>query len=218
MFASIITHYRFSLCLLFSGCFLLACSKPVPPNDKFDGRCQLRVEQSPEVRGLRLGMTLEEVKKRYPALEIPAADEASGTDIEVNKYGPNWRGDLGFNLEGVNRINFSSVDGRVSRISIHYERKPERISREEFSSLLSETFNLPSFIDRLECYDFRVIAYAGMVDYGLGPELYLEDVAAQHAYMKRLKPIAERREAEARHAQREKERRESEARKEAYRP
>lgn len=195
-----------------------ACSKTQPPNDKFDGRCRLRIEQSLEVRGLRLGMTVEEVKKRFPALEIPSADEAGDTGLEVNKYGPNWRGDLGLNLEGVNRIGFSALDGRVRRISLQYERKPERISREEFSSLLSETFNLPSFVDRLECYDFRVVADARMIDHGFGPELYLEDVAAQRTYMERLKPIAERRAAEARRAQYEKERRESEARKEAYRP
>lgn len=218
MFALMIQHHWLALFLLLAVSAMSACSKAQPPNDKFDGLCKLRIEQSPELRGLRLGMTVEEVKRRFPALEIPPADEIGGTGLEMGRYSPDWRGDRGLNFEGLNGIGFSFLDGRLSRLSLRYERKPERISQEEFSSLLSKTFDLPFFIDRLECYDFRVVADARLVGHGYGPELYLEDVAAQRTYMERLKPVAERREAEARRAQYEKERRESEVRKEAYKP
>lgn len=218
MFASIITYYRLPLCLLLFLCALVACSKPVPPNDKFDGRCQLRVEQSPEVRGLRLGTTLEEVKKRFPTLEIPPTDEIGSTGLEMSRYAPDWKGDRGLNFEGINRIGFSFLDGRIYRISIHYERKSESISQEEFASALSETYSLPFFIDKLECYDFRLTADARMVAHGYGPELYLEDVAAWRTYFERLKPVAERLEAEKNRRKYEEERNESEARKKAYRP
>lgn len=218
MFASIIQHHRLSLFLLLAVCLLPTCSQPKPPNDKFDGRCQLRIEQSPEVRGLRLGMTAEEVKRRFPALELPPVDEMGSTGIELNRYAPDWKGGFGLDFEGVNRVGFSLLDGRIYRISVEYTRKPEVVSGQEFSSILSKTYNLPFFIDRLECYDFRLTSGARLMAHGFGPELYLEDVAAERTFFERLKPIAERRERESNRQKYEKEKRESEERKKAYKP
>lgn len=201
------------------ACVLSACtSSPHPPNDKYDGICKLNMASSPEIRGLRLGMTVEQVKERFPSLNIPPADEAGNIDIEINKYAETNNASAGLDLEGVARINFSFFDGHLRTIWVHYEKKPEALTQEEFSSKLSQTLKLPSFYSHLECYDFSLTAYISESWSEQGPTLHVEDVAAFKTYIDRLGPIRERERREAERAKAEKEGSESEERKKTFTP
>lgn len=217
MLALIIQHRRLSLSLLLAVCSLLACAEPKPPNEKFDGRCQLRIGQSPEVRGLRLGMTVEEVRRRFPALPIPAPSKVGSIYIRLSKLDPAEE-DFGLNLEGVNELSLSFLDGRVSDVRVMYEATREPLTEQEFSSRLSEALNLPHFLSELECYDFRLTADARLTARGVGPELRIEDVAARKLHDERMRPILEETARRAERQRYEEERRKSEERKGALKP
>lgn len=198
------------LCLIVSACALPACTHP--PNDKYDGRCNLDIPHSPEVRGLRLGMTVEQVKARFPALTIPPAGETGISGVTLDRSSSSESVQYGLDLEGVKSINFLFLDGKIYDISVDYEHRTERLSDYEFKSKLSETYHLPAFYGRdLDCYDFRFTAYGADTGYF---KIHLQDVAAFKTLMARIAPTAERVERQ----KYEKERQESEQRKGAFKP
>lgn len=110
--------------------------------------CKLTVAQSPEIRGIRLGMTAAKLQAAFPEEANQAAVEKV---IKDSKQPANYGvGRVGLQVPGntpnpkfanVNYIGIDLLDDRVSSFSIGY-LGPEW-SVEQFIAKLSEAFNLP---------------------------------------------------------------------------
>lgn len=93
-----------------------ACaSNPFKPETK----CTLNLSQAPELRGIRLGMTSEELKKRFPSIIIPKNDENGITNIEISSY--QFSNEIKTEFKGINEINLKLLDNHVTSFKITYE-------------------------------------------------------------------------------------------------
>lgn len=211
-----------ALCLVAVASTQLGCSDPPPPNDKYDGTCDLKITDSPEIRGLRLGMSIEEVKQRYPALNLRPADEKGETGVLLAKDRPHHQADSGVDLTGIKTILLSFLDNRLYELVIDYEPVHPDFTGNDLRAKLRGELKLPISISEfeLECYDFRVITNASAMDRRSdnSPHISLVDVAADKLRWERLKPTSEELEREASRRKYQKEERKAEERKKTFTP
>jgi hypothetical protein len=142
------------------------------------GRCALTVAQSPEVRGIRLGMSVEEVLGLFPgssdAPEIRSALSSADKHFGVTKfnvYPDRYASKVKF--EGISQFAFEFLDNRLSAVYVGYNG-PEWKSVDVFISRLSESLKLPSANDweasnldslkTLKCEGFEIRASIGGTD------------------------------------------------------
>jgi hypothetical protein len=109
------------------------------------GDCKLTVAQAPGIRGLRLGMTIDQTLAVFPSAQA---------DSEVRRQlGRDYFGSQSASVDpakyeskekfvGVNSINLSFLDGRLTNFSILY-KGPEWKSDEQFAASVAEALNLP---------------------------------------------------------------------------
>jgi hypothetical protein len=150
MFAPIIPYYRSLLCLLLAVCLLSACLAPPQP--------QCKLSHAPDVRGLRLRMTLEDFKERFAATGEPAPLlSSSAIDLTPNPEGvvvvPTESRTVSdgvkvYKLERdgayVDQLLF--VDGRVAHFRVVYENYTDQFAWEDvdqFAGKMSDSLNLP---------------------------------------------------------------------------
>lgn len=107
--------------------------------------CKMTVAQAPEIRGLRLAMTINQALAVFPGAQ---------TDPDVRaKLAREYFGSQNASVAparyeskeksvGVNFINLGFLDGRLTSFSIHYEG-PEWKSDEQFAARVAETLSLP---------------------------------------------------------------------------
>ncbi len=136
--------------------------------------CALTHEQAPEIRGIRLGMSTEQLLSLFPEdgnrqRITQAIEESKGTDnygggrfdLRPEKGAPNPR------LAGLNFIGVGFIDERVTSFHIAYAG-PEWKTVDQFVAKLTESLRLPRSswepVDEskqwLKCDGFRVDAYA----------------------------------------------------------
>lgn len=106
---------RYALwCAVAVACFVTACVQPSATPQ----RCGLDLSHAPMLRGLRLGMSVEQLKRQHPLLEV-----------KTNAYGEGWSyteiydgspASKNFNFEGIWVINLGFVDGQLSNIDLNY--------------------------------------------------------------------------------------------------
>jgi hypothetical protein len=161
-------------------------------------KCSLTRAQSPEIRGIRLGMTAEQLltvfSDDYNRRKINEAIEWSK---RPKSYGVG-RFDLGSYTQvpdpkfaGVNYITVEMLDERVSSFHIGYQG-PEWNSVDQFVAKLSEALRLPSASweppagsqQSLKCDGFEVAAY-------VSTETFQNTVRVQDTSVSRV--VAERR-------------------------
>lgn len=157
------------------------------------GKCALTVAQSPEVRGIRLGMSLEEVLRLFPGSSdapetrsaLSLADKQFGmAKLTVNPDGYSSKA----TFEGISQFEFEFLDNRLFSFYVGY-RGPEWKSVDEFIARLSESFDLPSAKDwepsnidslkTLRCEGFEIRTYIGGTNGGSNYVLILNPVAEQ---------------------------------------
>jgi hypothetical protein len=162
--------YLFVLTAL--ACLALPTFSQTPSNSSAKSVCSLTRDQSPEIRGIRLGMSTEQLKNLFPqeetrrrivdAVNAAKQDENYGAgrlDLPLDRTDSRWK--------GVNYLSLRLVDERVTGISISYVG-PEWKTVDQFVAKLSEGFRLPGSaweISRgtsalLNCDGFRVQAHA----------------------------------------------------------
>lgn len=126
-----------------------------PPNPRFSG-CEAKVESLSEIRGLRLRMTTDEVRNKFPAIQINEDRERAYLTISKKEK---TNVNSGFDLNGLSEAFVAFLDGKISEFRLTYENTGLQ-NKEEFFSRISSTMNLPRFSDvgSLECYDLRVLA------------------------------------------------------------
>ena len=152
MFAIIISYYRFALYFLLIAGFLSACSIRQTQSD-----CHLNLDNAPSVRGLRLGMTLDEFREHFSVASEATSSSSTQTNLMPNGDGvvavPSQstsfsEGGRVYNLEKdnahVGQLLF--VDGRVAHFRIVYDDGVDRINWEsigQFVDKTAESLNLP---------------------------------------------------------------------------
>ena len=140
-------------------------------------KCQLTLAGAPDIKGLRLGMTTEEVLALFPGSKDDAEVRASlsrppsqfGVSsflIRPEKYESKDK------FAGVNQITFTLLDGRVSSFSVGYNG-PEYSHVDKFVTKFIEGTNLPppdqweayvgmdNSLKILKCTDFEVRVFIG---------------------------------------------------------
>jgi hypothetical protein len=137
-------------------------------------KCTLTREQSPEIRGVRLGMTTDQLLSRFPDFDNrEKINEAIAQSQRAESYGA-ARFDLSPDKEkanprfaGVTTISISLIDQRVTRIYVNYQG-PEWKTVDQFVAKLNEGLRLPSSAwdpgsetsQHMSCDGFTVDAYA----------------------------------------------------------
>ena len=163
-----------------------------------DGVCRLGVEQSPSLRGLRLGMTAAQLKQAYPRLPDLRADEfgqARATlgglrDVDAAAF------------EWVESINVNFVDDRLVELQVYYESVPFE-SLDQFVARLRESLKLPGAwvgegygVRTLTCDGFEMGAGATSYStHSMTPYVRLRQPGADAVVSKR---VAEKRERQRR--------------------
>jgi hypothetical protein len=148
-----------------------------PPASQEKPKCDLTQAGAPDIKGLRLGMTPDQVLALFPG---------SGDDTEVRDAlarPPSQFGVSSFVIRpekyrskeafaGISQITFTLLDGRVSSFSVGYNG-PEWPHVDKFVTKVSEGTSLPP-VDQwdpyvgldnqlkiLKCVDFEIRVFAG---------------------------------------------------------
>lgn len=164
-------------------------------------QCSLNLSESPDVGGLRLGMSVEQAQALFPSLKVSPADE-NGVASAILKSGElNRRAESGSYFEGVETVALEFTAGRLSFIRVNYPATDRWGSSDEFVSHVAEKLNLRGTWKRfydwenksirdirdlrdqaLECVGFRITAGIGVEGVGgdQRPHFEFEDLEAQH--------------------------------------
>lgn len=110
--------------------------------------CDLSVSDSPAVRGLRLGMTLDEFKAMFPASRIPDPDRFGVVSMGDDDNGgsvlssDNYKNKADFQDAEIRKLKF--VDGRLADFAVVYsDYKTKWEDPGQFLLKASETLKLP---------------------------------------------------------------------------
>jgi hypothetical protein len=171
--------------LALTTALMLSCAAAVSAQES---KCSLKVAELPsvtELRGFRLGMTIEQVQARLPKAQLRPAGEFGFTSLNIF---PNYEPGIDKTaFEGVRTISLEFLDGRVTSLWIGYDKSFKWQTLDEFMSGMTTALKLPNawrtkFRTRLlECADFTV----SVIPVGEGPSIKLTDEAARELLEKR---------------------------------
>lgn len=129
--------------------------------------CKLKLSQAPVIRGIRLGMTVNEVLAVFPGAEKNEAIRQRlsqprfglvSANVNPSDYASKEK------FAGVRSLDFSFLDGELNSFAILYNG-PEWKTSDQFASKVGEAFNLPgvefwkeagSFLKTLTCDGFAI--------------------------------------------------------------
>lgn len=137
-----------ALCLIVTA--QVACSSPTP--------CTVELEHAQELRGFRLGMTLQDIRKRYPEFPGISPSQIGLSTVEIssaytrNKLdNPSGDGNNNFSLisaapypelNEVKHIELKLLDWRVIEITVFYPDDIKWKSADEFAQKTGEALKL----------------------------------------------------------------------------
>lgn len=186
---------------------------PVKATAGEPSRCDLSLARSPEVRGLRLGMTLREAASRFSPSKVAEAGWCGRQTLEFD-----WGRDLlgqpaprPRELAGVRRISLGFLDGRLAYFRVTYDPGEASLTPEQFRSTLSSSLALPGRWRRADAtmevvplYSVSCDGFAVVAGYEVGPYVEMHDTGAIDLLLRRRREGRLRKLREAEH---EKERR-----------
>lgn len=119
--------------------------------------CTLKTSQAPAVRGIKLGMSVEEMLALFPGsaaedgikLAVSKADNSPhfgvvGIDIVPSRYSTKER------FAGIGNYNFVFLDGRVAQYEVYYQGPPNGPTWrniDDFIARIADAFQLPAAKD-----------------------------------------------------------------------
>ncbi|HEY0324321.1 MAG TPA: hypothetical protein VGC66_25465 [Pyrinomonadaceae bacterium] len=149
------------------------------------------VQQSPSLRGFRLGMPLMDVKGALEDASLFDSKISGGNSVgsrAVRIQGAELKGN---NAEGVDDVDLVFVDDRLSNIKVNFNSGMRWDSASDFFTRMSETLGLPKPAGEdsstrgsnqrnqkytVECASFSVtLAYS----FGVSPSVAISDTLAQ---------------------------------------
>lgn len=150
-------------------------------------KCDLKSAQSPELRGLRLGMTADEARTSYKVLEAEPEDEFHVTRLRLEP------GDNQLAAEAVRDIAVELIREKVVTIRLVYNPTERWKDQREFTDGLSKSLKLPlvwkaekvgSTITgmMMQCAGFKVSA---TLIGGRIPVVYLSSLEAEPMLLRR---------------------------------
>lgn len=169
-----------------AGSQIIASNTPTPEQtpaqiDNSSGQekptCQLTLAGAPDIKGLRLGMTPDEVLALFPGSKDDAELKASLSD-PPNKFGGSSflvrpeKYESKDKFVGVSQITFVLLDGRVASVTVGYNG-PEYPHVDKFVAKFVEGTNLPpadqwqpyvgldNSLKILKCAEFEIRVFAG---------------------------------------------------------
>lgn len=155
--------------------------------------CTLKIDQLPastELRGFRLGMTIEQAKAQVPQIKLARADQFGVARISINPYFDPTFDKIRF--ADVRTISLDFLDGRLISLWIGYEGTFKWQTLDTFVSGISKSLNFPDVWPskrggrQLDCNDFSV--FASMI--AGSPSIRLSDDAAQETIATRREEAA----------------------------
>ena len=165
--------------ILFAVTLILAFACPAVGQET---KCSVKLAElpsTPELRGFRAGMTLDEVKARLPKLQLKSADEFGFTSLNIF---PEYEAGIDkAAFAGVRTISLDILDGRVFSIWIGYDKTFKWQSLDEFVVGMTAALKLP---DRwrtklrthlMDCADFTM----AISPVGQSPSIKITDNTAK---------------------------------------
>ena len=147
-----------------------------------DAKCTLKLAElaaPAELRGFRVGMTLEEVRARLPKAQFPAADEFGFASLNIfpdHEHGIDKK-----SFEGVRTVSLEFLDNRVTSLWVGYDKSFKWQTVEEYVGGIAAALKLPDhwrtkFRSRLlDCADFTL----AVIPVGESPSIKITSDAAR---------------------------------------
>ena len=133
------------------GCLTIMASGQAQKPSSVRTPCTMTVDQLPEIRGLRLGMSVGDVMAAFPEESSKKAIQQAVIDAQKSEaYGFGRttlfrsNSDLNPNFSGVASIGFELLDEHVSSFRVDYARGTEWKTVDQFVNRLSDAFHLPA--------------------------------------------------------------------------
>lgn len=119
-------------------------------------RCTVKMEQSPEIRGFRLGMSMSDIQKRFPEFPAVSANQIGLTTVEISSvYVRNELNKaVGDNvislvssspfpeLRDLKHLELQLLDARVIQVIVYYSNDIKWKSADEFVQKTGEALKL----------------------------------------------------------------------------
>jgi hypothetical protein len=150
--------------------------------------CKLKLSQAPAIRGIRLGMSAEQVLAQIPGAESDSNFLAVlSRDYFGSRNATVVPGNYATSKEkfaGINAISLSFLDGRLLTFFVQYNG-PEWRSKEQFVARVAEVLNLPGVGGwkasnnalALACDGFEISVQIGAMD----PQIGMKDTTVDFA-------------------------------------
>jgi hypothetical protein len=179
-------------------------------------QCTLKPEESPEVRGLKLGQSYEDVKKGFPRGRYVSGISDYPNELGLRRFRVSDLSRLapylldsdvtipegwGKRFEGVEELELRFLDDKLASIEIGYDSSTKWDDPSEFTSAISQALKLPlkgwhgrSDKAQLECSGFEVITEIilnptlTIRTVGLDEEIQRRKVEAEKSKKKVFKP------------------------------
>jgi hypothetical protein len=165
--------------------------------------CTLKLEQWPvaaELRGFRLGMTMDQVKARVPPVVFGHANQFGLSKTSINPdFDPKFDK---ASFEGVRTVSLNFLDGRLMELWLGYDSSFKWQKLDDFVAGFSKAMNLPATWQvkgrgqQITCQGVQL--FASMI--AGSPSIRITDTTAEQALTSRLEE-AEKAEEEAEAAQ-----------------
>jgi hypothetical protein len=129
--------------------------RPEPPPPPQKPTCKLTLAQAPVIRGLRLGMTSDELLAIFPgnerdefnraqqlkSAELPPYYGYSGFQFNPSNYATKDR------FMGIGSLSFELFDRKIVSISANYSNSPQFDRPGQLMEIITKQFGLPEFKD-----------------------------------------------------------------------
>ena len=165
-----------------------------------DNRCKSKLNDLPaaaELKGFRLGMTMDQVKARVPQVVFGPTDPLGMSKTSIHPFFDPRIDKSTF--EGVRTVSLDFLDGRLTSLWIGYDSSAKWPTLDDFVRGISQSLLLhdawapwKSRGQQLKCADFEMTAtmVAG------GPSFRIQDQTAEEAWIARREAQAEQESAQ----------------------
>jgi hypothetical protein len=174
--------------LIFATLLVLSCA--LAGMAQGSAQCALKTARVPELRGLRLEMTVSQVKARYPKMPVGAADNLGQLRIDLFSNSLAEIDSAAF--KGVDHLTLSFIDDRLIGFVVTYTQLPWK-DIHQFTARMSEALKLPDgwsgddSTQTLDCDGFQV--RTGRVSYssgGMSPYIGFKVLGAESIVRERI--------------------------------